>query len=100
MTFGNLDAVNSRASTRHPGRNCLTSKQRLRVRRPQLNIISAQSHQAVSLSSGFELGPPRMNLFNLLDGVFRECAHSWVWLADVLIVLQDHMFRFGLLLIN
>jgi len=50
-------AVNSRVPRRHPRRNRRASKQRLRVRRPQLDVISAQRHQVVILSSDFELDP-------------------------------------------
>jgi hypothetical protein len=38
-------------------RNCRAPKQRLRIRRPQFDVISAQRHQVVILTSNFELDP-------------------------------------------
>jgi hypothetical protein len=61
---------------RHLRRNRCASKQRLRVRWPQLDVISAQRHQPVTFSSDFELDPPRMDLLNLSDGIFRKFAHT------------------------
>jgi len=40
-------------------------------------MSSAQErHQAVPLSSDFELDPARMNLLNLADGISREFIHT------------------------
>jgi hypothetical protein len=38
-------------------RDCRTSKHRLRVRRPKLDVISAQCHQEAILPSDLELNP-------------------------------------------
>jgi hypothetical protein len=57
MTISNLNAVNSSGAPGHLRRNRRASKLRLGVRRPQLDVISAQGHQVVILSSDFELDP-------------------------------------------
>ena len=88
-TIGDLDVVNSRVSVRQPRRDCRASKHRLRVRRQQLDIVSAQCHQAVTFSCDFELDPARMDLLNLSDGIFREFVHNQTWIADARIALQD-----------
>ena len=88
-TIGNLYAVNSGVSVRQPRRNCRAPQHRLRVRRQQLDIVSAQCHQAMTFSCDFELDPARMDLLNLSDGIFREFVHNQTWIADARIALQD-----------
>src|SRR6266853_3238587 len=68
--------MNSLRRTSHPRRNRRTSKQRLRVRRPQLDVISAQRHQPVIVSSDFVLDPGGMDLLNLSDSIFCEFVHT------------------------
>src|SRR5437016_7045130 len=87
-TIGNLYAVKSGVSVRQPCRNCRAPQHRLRVRRQQLDIVSAQCHQAVTFSCDFELDPARMDLLNLSDGIFREFVHNQTWIADARIALQ------------
>src|SRR5229473_1477023 len=61
---------------RHLRRNRRTPKQRLRVRRPQLDVISAQRHQAMIVPSDFVLDPGGMDLLNLSDSIFCEFVHT------------------------
>src|SRR6266568_4098446 len=88
----NLYVVNSRVSVRQPRRNRRASQHRLRVRRQQLDIVSAQCHQAVTFSCDFELDPARMDLLNLSDGIFREFVHNQTWIADARIALQGRTY--------
>src|SRR6059058_4119138 len=87
-TIGNLYAVNSGVCVRQPRRNCRAPQHRLRVRRQQLDIVSAQCHQAVTFSCDFELDPARMDLLNLSDSIFRELVHNETWIADARIAIQ------------
>ena len=91
-TIGNLYAVNSGVSVRQPCRNCRAPQHRLRVRRQQLDIVSAQCHQAVTFSCDFELDPARMDLLNLSDGIFREFVHNQTWIAGARIALQGRTY--------
>src|SRR3989441_12436586 len=90
--IGDLYVVNSRVSVRQSRRDCRASKHRLRVRRQQLDIVSAQCHQAVTFSCDFELDPARMDLLNLSDGIFREFVHNQTWIADARIALQGRTY--------
>src|SRR5438552_11874657 len=92
-TIGNLYVVNSRVSVRQPRRNCRAPQHRLRVRRQQLDVVSAQCHQAVTSSCDFELDPARMDLLNLSDSIFRELVHNETWIADARIAIQAAHIR-------
>src|SRR5206468_244645 len=91
-TIGNLYVVNSRVSVRQPRRDCRVPQHRLRVRRQQLDIVSAQCHQAVTFSCDFELDPARMDLLNFSDGIFRDFVHNQTWIADARIALQGRTY--------
>ena len=75
-TIGNLDAMNSRRILRQMSRNSSASKHRLRLRRPELDVISAECQHVLPFSRKFEIDPTGMDLLYISDGIFGELVHT------------------------